>query len=160
MSLDPSESVRIAGDLDGELHGWYEELSLGEAEPLAAYATGPFVGTAAIAERALGEGTAIYLAGVADGPTLSRLYRMLCSRVALRLLELPADVEAVPLTSPEADLIVLLNHSGEERAVELGAGTWRAHLGTVSGDRIVLDPLGVALVASERSSRSQAPAVA
>jgi beta-galactosidase len=161
MSRDAAETVQIGDGIEGELHGWYEELELADATPLATYATGQFAGTAAIAEHVLDAGRAVYIGGVGDAATLSGLYRLLCGRAGVPLLDVPADVEAVPLARADGEpVLALLNHADEERAVELGTGDWRAHLGSRAGTRVVLEPFGVALVGGHRSARASTRAVA
>jgi len=161
MSRDPAESVQIGDGVEGELHGWYEELELATATPLATYVTGPFAGTAAIAERVLDAGRAVYVGGVGDAATLSALYRLLCGRAGVPLLDVPGEVEAVPLARTDGKhVLALLNHAEEERAVELGSGDWNARLGSRAGTRVVLEPFGVALVEGHRSARPSTQAVA
>jgi beta-galactosidase len=164
MSLAADDAVRIAGEggfaLEGELHGWYEQLAPSGATALATYMSGPFAGTPAITEHVLGDGKAVYVAGAANAVTLGSLYRFLGGRAGLSLLDIPHDVEAVPLVRDGHDLLVLLNHSDEQRVIDLGRGEWHTHLGAGHDERIVLEPLGVALVESERSERADIRAVA
>jgi beta-galactosidase len=123
-------AVRIGGAVEGQLHGWYEELELRDAAPLAVYGDGPFAGSAAVAERAAGRGRVVYLAGAADLSTLVALYRLVCGTAGLPLLSLPEDVEAVPLRNGGGNgLLFLLNHADEERVV----------------GNVTLEPLGIAL---------------
>jgi len=164
MSLAPEDAARIAGEngfaLDGELRGWYEQVNPTGATALATYTTGPFAGTPGITENSFGDGKAVYIAGVADAATLGSLYRVLSARVGLPVLDVPNDVEAVPLVRVDQDLLALLNHSDEERVVELGPGDWRAHLGAAIDGRVVLEPLGIALLEGERSRRASGQVVA
>jgi beta-galactosidase len=137
MSVAGEETVRITGEngaLDGAFHGWYEQVVPTAAAALATYASGPFAGEPALTERQLGTGKAVYLAGAADVTTLGAVYRSLLGRLGISLLDLPADVEAVPLVRGDQGVLVLLNHSDEERVVRLDAGEQR------------LAPLDVALV--------------
>jgi beta-galactosidase len=155
MSVAPDDAVPVSGDgLAGELHGWYEQLTPTTAAPLASYVGGPFAGTPAITERALGEGRAVYLAGAADVALLDGLYSVLLAGAGLTLLALPPEVEAVPLVRDGQELLVLLNHSELTRTVELGPGERRIHLGRESGGRVSLEPLGVALVEGARVERA------
>jgi beta-galactosidase len=122
MSVAAEEAVRVAGEdgaLDGQFRGWYEQVAPTAATTLATYLGGPFAGEPAVTERELGGGRAVYLAGAADSNTLGALYRLLSTRAGLPVLALPADVEAVPLVRGDQGLLVLLNHSDEDRVVHL-----------------------------------------
>jgi len=145
MSVDPGEEVPID---TGTFHGWYEEIALRGATALASYADGPFRGGAAIAECATGDGATVYVAGVADDPTLRELYQSLAERIELPLLALPAGVEAVPLAKDGEELLVLLNHSDQAQHVDLGPGRWQAYLGE-GGE---LPPFGVTLLGRETAT--------
>jgi beta-galactosidase len=163
MSVAPDDAVRIAGEdgaLDGDLHGWYELLAPTTATALAMYSSGPFAGSPAITERELGEGKAVYVAGAAGATTLGRLYRLLCRRTGVTVLDVPSDVEAVRLAREDAELLVLLNHSDEERVVQLGPVDRRVHLGREAEDGVRIEPLGVALVEVETSQDAARRAVA
>jgi beta-galactosidase len=164
MSVPQEEAVRIEGEsgaLEGELHGWYEQVELTTATALATYAGGGFAGSPAITERELGAGRAVYVAGAADATTLGLLYRLLCGRAGVTVLDVPSDVELVPLARDGQKLLVLLNHSDEERVVELGLGDRRVHLGRETDDGGVhIEPLGVALVEGESARPGARSAVA
>lgn len=146
-SLAEDAVARIDGAVGGEVHGWYEELELRDATPLASYADGPFAGTTAIADRAAGGGRVVYVAAAARVPTLVALYRVLCEDAGLPLLDLADGVEAVPLRNGRGDLLFLLNHRDEEGAVELAPGDWHDYVAGASvASTLVLAPFGVALV--------------
>jgi beta-galactosidase len=132
VSTAEDDGARIAGI--GEFRGWYEELALRGARPVAEYADGEFAGTAAVAAHQVGRGRVVYIAGAATRETLTALYRPLWRDSGLAVHDLPDQVEAVPLRNGNGDLIFLLNHAGEERFVELGSR------------EIALEPLGIALV--------------
>jgi beta-galactosidase len=154
MSVEPADAVAIEGDVAGAFHGWYEELTLRGARALATYAGGPFAAGPAIAEHRTGDGVTIYVAGVGDAATLDSLYRTLAQRAELPVLELPSAVEAVALAKDGEDLLVLLNHTGDEQHVDLGPGSWEAYL----GDPIALPPFGVAVLGQKTAARPPAAA--
>ena len=143
VAEDDGAWIVCAGDdgFEGDLRGWYEELELRDAVPVAEYADGDFAGTTAVAARELGGGRVVYVAGAATRETLTALYRSLWHDWGLPVHDLPADVEAVPLRNDHRDLMFLLNHADEERFVELGA------------DKVVLEPLGIALVPATEDVR-------
>ena len=161
MSVDPDDRVAIAGEngaaLAGALCGWYERVEPAAAATLAVYAEGPFAGTPAVTANLVGDGRAVYLAGVADKAALRHLYLLLADRVGLALRDLPTDVEAAALTGESSELLLLLNYSDEERVVDLGASDWRARIGVAAGGRIVLEPQGLALLETERAPQPAAP---
>jgi beta-galactosidase len=157
MSLEPEHTVQVEG---GSFHGWYEELTLRGASTLAAYADGPFAGGAAVAEHATGDGTTVYIGGVADATTLHGLYRALAERAGLTVLDLPPLVEVVPLANDHEELVVVLNHSDEKRSIELAPGRWQAYLGDGGEGTITLPPFGVAVLGQETMPSRPAAAVA
>jgi hypothetical protein len=57
-------------------------------------------------------------------------------------------------------LLFLLNHRDERLVVELADGDWHDHVADATGDgRIVLDPLGIALVEEAAATAATAEAV-
>jgi len=161
LSFDADERMAIAGNdgaaLAGELHGWFERVEIARAVPLAVYAEGPFEGAPAVTVNEVGDGRVVYLAGVPDGAALRHLYLLLSNRAGLPLLDLPADVEAAPLTGETTELLLLFNHSDEERAVDVGHAAWHARIGTTTGGKVVLEPRGLAFLEAERASHPAAP---
>jgi beta-galactosidase len=151
-SVDQHSAVRFGGP-DGTMPagaftGWYEEVELKGARPRARYLEGDFAGSAAVAEREVGEGRVTYIAGAASESTLRDLYRDLCARADLPVHEVHDDVESVRLLSPRGGgLLFLLNHASEDRAVELD-GAWQDLLGGEGGSGVIsLPAYGIALLA-------------
>jgi beta-galactosidase len=144
----------------GDFAGWWEELELKGARPLARYLNGAFAGTAAVTEREAGAGRVVYLAGAAEGPTLVALYRRLATEARLDVLELPDGVETVRLGATADGLLFLLNHADDQRAVELGAVRWRDLVAERDGEGVIeLPPFGVALVSAPAPAAvAEAPA--
>jgi beta-galactosidase len=147
--------------IGGELHGWFEQLELRDATPLALYEDGPFAGSAAVTSRRAGEGRVIYLAGAADLPTLVDLYCAIAAEAGLSLLDVPEDIEVVPLAGESGRLLFLLNHSYENRVVELADGDWHDYVaGAPAAGRVVLGGLGIALVEDVAATPATAKAKA
>jgi beta-galactosidase len=148
------------GTIVGELHDWFEQLELATATPLALYEDGPFAGSAAVTSRRAGEGSVVYLAGAANLPTLVDLYRAIGTEAGLSVLDVPEDVEVVPLAGESGRLLFLLNHSDESRVVELADGDWHDHVaGAPTAGRVVLGGLGIALVEEAAATAAAAEAV-
>jgi beta-galactosidase len=153
-SVPDEVSVAFAGEggsgLAGEFAGWYEELELRGARPLAAYLEGDFAGTTAVAAREAGRGRVLYLAGAAYESTLRALYRELAAEAGLPLLELPEGIEVVRATNGKgSDLLLVLNHTAEACVVDVGAGPWHDLVDDRSGEGALrLEPFGVALVSA------------
>ncbi len=147
ISGSAEQAVRFGGSdgarPPGEYHGWFEELDVADAEVAAVYLDGPFAGTPALTDRREGHGVATYLAGVADLRTLRALYARLAVETGLAPVELPDGVELVRARNAADDqLVFLLNHSAEERAVVLAEAD-----GTVT-----LPAYGVSVLSPERKA--------
>ncbi len=143
------ESTRVEGSISGAFAGWFEELAVRDATTLATYADGDFASQTAISERRSGSGLAIYLGGVADDSVLDSLFRTLCERLALPLVEVPPDVELIPLKRPSERLLFALNHGDREEAVALSDSTWRDLIGGAVGNRFVIPKFEVLLLRDE-----------
>jgi beta-galactosidase len=105
----PTDGARAGG----ALHGWIEELDVSDAEVVARFLDGPFMGMPAVTNLA---GTT-YIAGCADDATLTNLYRDLCARSGLSPIELPAGVEAVRCTNEERELLFFFNHTPNAQTI-------------------------------------------
>jgi beta-galactosidase len=148
-SLDDA-SVAFAG-VDGvpggTFRGWWEQVETTDAHALALYEDGDFAETPAITANSVGSGRVVYLAGAADFRTLESLYAAPMLRNGLSTLELPVGVEAVRLRRDgAAGLLVLLNHSAEERAVDVGDATRDLLSSTVHEGTVRLPAFGVAVL--------------
>jgi beta-galactosidase len=138
----------VAGGADAAFHGWFEELALKGARPVYRYRDHDFAGSAAIAINAVGSGRVVYIGGVATEETLANLYAWLARETELDVFVAPEDVEVVRLRGPEsgAELLFLLNHAHEERAVSVPSEL-SSHLdGALESGSLVLEPYGVALL--------------
>jgi len=148
QSVTADGGAALAGGVEGEFKGWYEELEPAGAEVLASYADGAFAGSPAITVRAAGKGRVLYIGGAATLSTLDRLYRGLAAELGLGTLDLPRGVEAVRLEGTgDGELLVLLNHSGGEQRLSFDGFRWHDHLSDAGGEEpFALEPYGVALL--------------
>ena len=156
QSVPSEDRVRLVetggGSFEGEFHGWYEELDVADADVVARYADGAFVGSPAITERTVELGRVVYVAGAATQATLDRLYQRLTTREGLTTMLLPDDVEAIKLeVIGDGELVLLLNHSGAEQRLTFNGYRWLDHLSGAGGEgSLELEPYGVALLESLR----------
>lgn len=151
------DTVPVEGTLSGTFHDWFEELDAAGADALATYADGDFAGGVAISERRTENGAAVYVAGAADVALLESLFRTLAARLELPVIDLPGDVELIPLRRRGEELLFLLNHGEHAHDIGLANGSWRDLIGGEVGERFVIAKLDVALLRreedeSERSS--------
>ncbi|MEU0032204.1 beta-galactosidase trimerization domain-containing protein, partial [Streptomyces sp. NPDC006335] len=116
--LLPGETLHLAGAVpaDATATQWSERVRLAGAEPVASYDDGPLKGVPAVTRHAPGDGvgTAWYLATRPDPTTLAELLGRICDEAGVQpvLAALPAGVEAVRRTGPEADYLFLIDHGG------------------------------------------------
>jgi beta-galactosidase len=116
-------SAGLHGTVTGTFDGWFEELAVVDAASLATYADGDFAGGAAVSERRVRDGTAVYVGGAGDDALLASLLRALCARAEIVVHDLPDDVEVVPLRAGDERFAVVLNHGDHELRVTLASGT-------------------------------------
>ncbi|HEY3195876.1 MAG TPA: beta-galactosidase [Candidatus Dormibacteraeota bacterium] len=137
-----------ASSFEGEFKGWYEELEVTDAGVVATYSDGAFAGSPAITERKVGDGRAIYVAGVATQSSLDSLYRLISDQLGLRALNLPEEVEAIRLEGGgDGELLALLNHSDREQRLSFNGSRWHDHLsGAIGEGSFDIGPYGVAFL--------------
>jgi beta-galactosidase len=150
------ESARVEGSISGAFAGWFEELAIRDATTLATYADGDFAGQTAISERRCGSGLAIYVGGVGDDGVLDALFRTLCERFELPLVEVPPDVELIPLRRPAERLLFALNHGDREQSIVLADSTWRDLIGGAVGNQFMIPKLEVVLLRRDEDALARA----
>jgi beta-galactosidase len=143
--------VRFSGGdgvLAGTFHGWSEQIEpAADARVLALFEDGDFAETPAITSHPVGAGRVVYIAGVADVESLRALYQVLAAEAGLGTAVIPGGVECVQLRRSSGEvLLVLLNHAGEERIVELDGDKRDLLSGADHAGSIRLAPYGVALL--------------
>jgi beta-galactosidase len=128
---------------------WSEELALGAAEPLAAFADGALAGRPAVTRNAHGDGVATYVATRPEPALMAALLARACgdAGVAPVVPGLPRAVEAARRrTAGGRSYLFLLNHGEERVEVALPPGAVDLLGGRTDGGAVALDPRGVAIL--------------
>jgi beta-galactosidase len=95
---------------------WFEELELHGAVAHAVYRDGYLSGLPAVTRHSYGEGEVWYISTVIGPEGLRRLLGDICARAGVgAVAALPAGVEVVAGNLGGTDLLVLINHTGEEK---------------------------------------------
>lgn len=128
---------------------WADLIHPEGAETLATYADGFYAGAPATTRHVYGGGAAYYLGTRPEGRYTRKLLADVLGEVEIRPpCEAPPGVEAVRRKTGGSSFLFVLNHNEEEAAVELGLERPGTDLltGEKRGERLVLEPLGVAIV--------------
>jgi beta-galactosidase len=151
--LDDGEArfTGVDGIHAGAFKGWYERIEPLGAHVLALYEDGDFAETPAITANAVGAGRVLYLAGAADLVTLTSVYETMASEAGLPTTELPEGVESVELRRNGETLVILLNHTDEERTVALSESRRELLSGVEHEQQVELAPFGVAVLVPVRA---------
>ncbi|GAA1057922.1 beta-galactosidase [Agromyces luteolus] len=144
-------------ELDGERFDapvWSEWIEAsGEASVVARYATGVLAGRPAVTRRAHGAGVAWYVsAALAEGGLVAVMRRALADAGLPARTRIDPDVEAVTRADDETDYTFVLNHGAREVAVDVPEGAEDLLGGDATTGRLVLAPLGVAVLATPRAA--------
>jgi beta-galactosidase len=131
---------------------WTDVATEGTGHVLARVASGPWAGRPAVVAARVGHGRAYYLATRLDAAGLARVYDR-----APALLGEPAvhragpGVERVVRTSDDHTYEFLINHSEEERVLDIASGGFELLAGKQLGSRVALAPMDVAIVRRDRA---------
>ena len=131
---------------------WADVATEGTGHVLARVASGPWAGRPAVVEARVGQGRAYYLACRLDAAGLARVYDL-----APALSGEPAvhragpGVERVVRTSADHTYEFLINHSEEERVLDIASGGFELLAGKQLGSRVALAPMDVAIVRRDRA---------
>jgi beta-galactosidase len=131
---------------------WTDVATEGTGHVLARVASGPWAGRPAVVEARVGHGRAYYLATRLDAAGLARVYDR-----APALSGEPAvhragpGVERVVRTSDDHTYEFLINHSEEERVLDIASGGFELLAGKQLGSRVALAPMDVAIVRRDRA---------
>jgi beta-galactosidase len=133
---------------------WADMASEGDGHVLARVAHGPWAGRPAVVEALLGKGRAYYLATRLDAAGLERVYSRipaLCAEPAI--LNAGPAVERVVRVSAGHTYEFLINHSADEREVEVAPGGLELLSQTALEGRVRLLPMGVAILRRDAGVR-------
>jgi beta-galactosidase len=136
--------------LDGESYGcdlWADLIHPEDAESLATFTENFYSGTPAVTRNAFGEGAAYYLGTRPDEHYTRSLLQRVCEEAGVSpAADAPPGVDAVRRNSKNASFVFVLNHN--EQAVEVRLPNRGRDLltGEAHEDRLVLEPLGVAIL--------------
>jgi beta-galactosidase len=126
---------------------WTDVADEGDGHVLARIANGPWAGRPAVVEARRGEGRAYYVAARLDAAGLERVYgRSGAVPAEPAVLRSGPGVERVVRASAGQSYEFLINHSAEERVLEIAPGGFELLGGTQIGGRVTLPPMGVAIV--------------
>ena len=99
---------------------WAEDLELAGAEAVATYVDGPAAGLPAVTRRAVGEGTAWYVATRLDPGGTDRLVERLVAETGIETLPGAADlVEVTRRVGDDASWLFVINHGDAPAPVDV-----------------------------------------
>jgi beta-galactosidase len=138
--LVPIEGDLVGGPATGSI--WSEFVRTDDAETLVTFTEGPLAGWPAVTRRAVGGGTAWYVATLPDDEALRRLVARVVEEADVVFPERIADGEQVEVVR-RGELVFVINH-GDTDASLRGNGTDLLSGAPASG--MALPPQGVAIV--------------
>ena len=131
---------------------WADVSAEGNGRVLARIAGGPWAGRPAVVETQVGQGRAYYLATRLDAAGLERVYGKVAALSGEpALLGAGPGVERVVRTSDSQTYEFIINHSAEDRVIEIAPGGFELLGGDQLGRRVALTPMGVAIVRRGKS---------
>ena len=141
---------------------WADIAAEGNGRVLARIVDGPWSGRPAVIETSCGQGRAYYLAVRLDAAGLARVYAGVPALSAAQQLVAPTPeyaqpgVERVVRVADGQWYEFLINHSDEDRHVEIAPGGFEMLSERDLEDKVTLPPMGVAIV---RHAKESAPFV-
>jgi beta-galactosidase len=126
---------------------WADVIAGGDGKVLARVATGPWAGRPAVVETTRGKGRAYYVGVRLDSAGLERVYDRAQALSGHRtvLTSKPA-IERIVRAGAEQSYEFLINHGSERQEVEIAPGGFDVLTNSPLGERIWLEPAGVAIV--------------
>ena len=132
---------------------WADVAAEGEGHVLARIASGPWAGRPAVVETRLGKGVAYYLGARLDNAGLLRVYDRAPGLAGAPALGTAAGgIERVVRSSSTHSFEFLINHSTVGTEVEIAPDGFDLLTTSHLGSRVVLPPMGVAIVRRADSS--------
>jgi beta-galactosidase len=129
---------------------WVDVAVEGGGRVLARIASGPWAGRPVVVETRRGEGYAYYLATRLDPAGMARVYAMVAALSGEPVLVGNGHgVERVRRAGRSTSYEFLINHSTEEREIEVAAGGLDLLTKAPLGDRVTLSPMGVGIIKRE-----------
>ena len=100
---------------------WQEDLDLAGAQVAASFVDGPYAGTPALTQRAVGQGSAWYLATLPDPRGMAMVTRSFAATASLSppVADVPANVDVVRRTGPAGSYLIACNLGPDEAIVPL-----------------------------------------
>jgi beta-galactosidase len=134
---------------------WADLATEGTGHVLARVASGPWAGRPAVVEARLGQGRAYYIATRLDDAGLGRVYDRVPALSGEPALDRAGPgVERVVRTSDDHTYEFLINHSEDERVLDIASGGFELLAGEPLGSRVALASMGVAIVRRDRAGLS------
>ena len=99
------------------------------AEVIGVYQSDFYSGRPALTRNKFGEGWAWYVASDPEQSFVNRLVRYLCKEKGINpILETPVGVEVTQRQKNGQSFTFILNHTDEEKEIDLGSGTYQSLL--------------------------------
>ncbi|MGL5811108.1 MAG: beta-galactosidase [Nocardioides sp.] len=141
LPLREGERVELDNAMRGSI--WAEDTEAIDADVVARFADGPGAGRPAITRRAVGAGSAWYVATDLAEAGIAELCRTLTDEAGIRPVAVPVpDVEFTARVADESRWVFAINHADAARPVELTgfellsrrevSGTWPLPAGSVA----------------------------
>lgn len=115
--LADGEAVGLTTGARGSI--WSESIRLRNAESIAAFADGPAAGSPALTRRAVGAGSAWYVATMLDDEGLTQLLSRLCADAGIPTIDVGPDVDIVTRVTPTHAATFIINHRDEPITVPI-----------------------------------------
>ena len=137
---------------------WADLIHLRGAEPLASYTESFYAGTPAVTRNVFGRGVAYYLGTRPEERYTELLLQTVCEQAGVApTLQAPPGVDAVRRKTEDVSFLFLLNHNEEAVEVRLPEPGRDLLTGKDHDSKLMLDPLGVAVLreASGQTARAR-----
>lgn len=139
------QSIVMPDDTHYPAKVWFDVLTPKTAEVIARYGKNYYSGKPAVTVNRFGRGSVFYVGTEPEAePFYNRLAAQAASRAGLDLgPELPAGVEMASREKAGKKIIFLLNYTGQQKSVAVGAASKSALTGQSEPAEVVIPPYGV-----------------